>query len=647
MPLESLPLTKCSMAVSDSTALAARNATSIFSDNKYFVQSFVILYSYLAAQSALFWHSILRILHLWANNPFFHQFGNWISAVLTDIQSIDYNYILVSTKSSILQLSATVYSVSASLVSYLEQAFHLIVTIASDIAKFTSTYIFPYFTLFTSHLLQLMSTLFGFHKHILPLSKSFFHFTLYLTALLLSTLNTLLYAVLIFTLRLGYACLLLAFKSIASVTSALFNVLSYFSNMSMMVLYIKPLSYIAMLALGVGAGFGILAGGLVLVIRMLLPSKPADIHSRKIVFDPNIKVNIKELEDLEEATFKARQDILTRLENQKATVQKAVSLLDLANTVQQGEIDFSAIDKPGYKNGTGLQKEGNGTRLQREGNEKPQGFNYLTKQVPNTNVSNDKLKEEIQDEVNIDDRLSSQSSNDSLSPFPSTSSRSDDDTTLSKGGMVREGLYKNAELETFVQRPQGCLTDKALLLDTTDSETGPIASSTTKQTKKQDLSSEPEPFETRGGGYLYEDEDGYYYAMAKQDSFCSTYSGNSAESITSFNSLDSLNSTSSTETSAVTSPIHTLGTAGRHHISLMKRPPNSRKSSETVLPATQRARLNKPVTECMDVCSVAGSVTGCKVEQEKPDESGFERIPIQKDKRKFNKFCPIQEEKVE
>lgn len=151
----------------------------------------------------------------------------------------------------------------------------------------------------------------------------------------------------------------------------------------------------------------------------------------------------------------------------------------------------------------------------------------------------------------------------------------------------------------------------------------------------------------RGGGYLYEDEDGYFYAMAKQDSFSSTYSGNWAESITSFNSLDSLHSASSTETSVVTSPIHTLGTAGRHHISLMKRPPNSRKSSETALPATQRARLNKPATESIDVRSVAGSATGCKVDLEKPDESGFERIPNQKDKRKFNKFCPIQEEKVE
>lgn len=111
----------------------------------------------------------------------------------------------------------------------------------------------------------------------------------------------------------------------------------------------------------------------------------------------------------------------------------------------------------------------------------------MTKQVPSTNVFNDTLKEEMQDEVNIDDRLSSQSSNDSLSPFPSTSSRSDDDTNLSKRGIVREGLYKNAELETFVQRPQGCLTDKALLLDITDSETGPIASSTIKQTKTRPL----------------------------------------------------------------------------------------------------------------------------------------------------------------
>lgn len=100
--------------------------------------------------------------------------------------------------------------------------------------------------------------------------------------------------------RVVFGIVFISFRAIFWSLGAFWSVCQYIGNLSIMVLYIKPITYITMIALLVGAGIGVVAGSAIVGVQLLIPyTKPKNNSNTQNIDDDN-----KNISDTKEALKK-------------------------------------------------------------------------------------------------------------------------------------------------------------------------------------------------------------------------------------------------------------------------------------------------------------------------------------------------------
>lgn len=129
-----------------------------------------------------------------------------------------------------------------------------------------SNRILPFFSTLSFSIFHLLGYAVSLTNSMFHLIKSQLFSVLSFIATCISATKTLAFVTISFVMRLSWSCFLLGFQITWAILRSVFGIFPYIGNLSIMVLYIKPLSYIAMIALLVGAGIGVIAGLVILGI---------------------------------------------------------------------------------------------------------------------------------------------------------------------------------------------------------------------------------------------------------------------------------------------------------------------------------------------------------------------------------------------
>lgn len=620
------------MAISESSNLPLCNSTTVFLDRK---DLFILAIQNICDSLWIpaFSGSVSAILswtHHLNDSSLVQQAIQSSTFFIHHLYSIDYKALVSLYLSHLHHLFAQVHDRLLIAKPIISRHFHSALVFCAKMSLrlrgFANVRIMPLISLSAQYLLKSLAFMSSLHKILLPgIYKICFYFVFAFTCAI-SAAKTLLHAFLLLVLKLAIACIVFGFRLMGTSAAIVFNTLAYVSNMSLMVLYVKPLSYIIMLALGVGAGFGIIAGTIILVVQILLPSNPTETFPVVVKFETEAKPKIEDLEKKEEAKSKSRRDTLSRLDQifdqkdrkyerqaPKQSVKHGFGIGE--NETEDVEIDFSKIHKSVHKAPV---KEKyahvprtetlsrctakNSDELSNLHEDDEHGENINSHMGSDINDNSTLLN----DSANADIRISSQSSNESLSPSSCSSISSNSD---------ENDLYECSESKSLVWKPQLSL-DKRLQnkfppFEGTTTIIAAVTTSTPKKplrrlkvrTKKAEV-----VLDTRENK-LYEDEDGYSNVMNHADDSrifinlaheFSKHIPNSYASATNSRQSSRENTLESGQVSPLTTTTSVgsfgnMDSSGRHHIKMMKRPPKSWNGSELHSPVTQRTSFIKPL----------------------------------------------------